>query len=226
MADIPSKIPGRKPVNIIQKRKITPLHVMIIVISVLVAVASVFISNSMIGSRKSVLADQAREINGLNNRVIQQTNIQKAAVDIEAQQINGLNPERVERDNALLSELMHSVLQWNTYGTFMDAYDDLMSTCKLDDDSTFLQIFFPENIRNEGSRVNCIDTQGLSVSLDNLRIVTRYIDSQTYYYMMFVDWSAQSRNGFMAHTTTLILCGVDGEGNIGNLNAYVVADMD
>ena len=226
MAAIPSKIPGRKPVNIIQKKKVTPFHVLVIVIAVLMAIISILVSNSAISKRNGELKEQANQIGNLNNRVIQQTNVQKAAADIEAQQVNGLDPARVERDTALLSELMHSVLQWNTYGTFMDAYDDLIETCKLEEDNSFLQIFFPEKIRNEGNRVNCIDTQGLGVSCDNIRTVTRYMDGQTYYYMMFVDWSAQSRNGFVAHTTTLVLCGVDGDGNIGGLNAYVVADME
>lgn len=235
MATIPSKIPSKKPVNLqMRNRRIAPVHLLICVLAVVIAIGSTLIMNGQIKGRREALDNQAYQIRELENKVQAAELMGGVKADIENHVIQGLDNDRVGHDVKILTDFLNACISWNSYDGFQDAYEGLLAECETDKDTdtlqTFIDIFFPEDLRKESARLNSISQQGLAVGVDNIQVYTRYLDQDVYYYMCIVDWSAetQARVGnqpaFQAHSRALVLCGVDPNSRIRGLEAHIVAE--
>lgn len=198
------------------------------VVLIIVLLVSVVTSNS----HSSALAAQQAQIQELTNQIEMKKVTAQQAKDEAQQQSTGLNTQRVETDDAIAKEFLEKAMDWDSYDTYMQTRSAIAEEYHLNENSSFLTVFFPEVTLNEapdGTTYNIIDDgtfgmpDGLNIHYSGMTSHVTGIVNDVYSYLTEVTLTTDVANGGSAVSRCAFLYDINGDGVMSNLEAYVLS---
>ena len=177
-------------------------------------------------AQTTVLRDQSTEIATLQNEIEQKS----MAVTEHSYELirssTGLNFNRIESDSAVATEFIRKCMTWKSWTEYMQNRDTLKHDYNLEEDSRFISVFMPNvpnNTDAEGNNYNRIDQFGLNMEFVSMNSWVVGIEGTTYAYMAEVTWRTSDNLGSTATSTDLFEYSVNADGELVNLNAWLLA---
>lgn len=209
-------------------RTFNPTHWIALGLSVILLIVS-FVSWQMASRRFSEqLAQQNTEIAGLSSRIEAQKAANQQKESVSVYEITGLDRARVETDKGIAVRFMQDVMGWNSYASYMEKRDAVMSKYGLRETDDFMKVFFPRvtNLHSDvsGDDYNMIDSGSMNISFRDLDGWCIGIEPDgTYSYLFWVRFSSTSMQyGYSATDVMALTCSIDSHGNIFGITAHIL----
>lgn len=198
-------------------------------ISVLIACLAGFVYFSSDKSWSAALSAQRMSISELQSQVSSANIESEELVEEILDSVSAISSQRLEQDRERVRDLMSDVMTWDSYASYMQVREDIMSEYNLAEDSSFMKMFLPDipSITDENSGVvyNPIDNvldgaAGLNMKFEDVTVYLRGVSGDVYTYMAFVTWSAVGNGGHESMHTDTIMLSLDRDGKFSNIQGY------
>lgn len=159
---------------------------------------------------------------------------QSALEEVERQEAQMLaeasdsNAARIERDSSIIDNMLSETLIWIDFEGYSNARKTAIEHYGIAEDSRFMTVYLPEVHETpdtaDGSTYNYIDVNGINVHYENKDLHLCGIDGDIYRYFAEVTTSSMDRYGNEGFAKSVLMCSVNGDGEITDVDAYTLLD--
>lgn len=173
----------------------------IVIITAILALATLAWSSSASSNRSDVLKEQEAQILQLQQSLDSSQAINDEEY-VEAIKIisNGMDINRKRNDDGLVNGLFKTAFTWNGLNEYLAQRNDVKNRYGIDKDSQFLTEFLPGEDqgvvrKDESGKTYKVVDDGVNSSYDGMRSYVTSVDGTIYSYIAFVKSTARSKDG-------------------------------
>lgn len=161
------------------------------------------------------MEQQRRQVIDLENQLA----VKQAELDTTQhaviRDLTGLDMDRKAKDDEVARAFISRVTTWNGIDEYKAMRADVIKEYNLNSTSSFLTVFLPGT---PGAHI--LSGMEYSCRYDSMDSQVYSINADVYSYFTKVKFVAAGPGGGTATVTVIFMYTVDGDGNIGNMNAY------
>lgn len=194
-----------------------------------VAALAIAVSMGSVNTARATLAEQDATIAGLENRIAVVAHNQQVGEQTTVEQTSGLSAERKAQDDEVIGKFLTDICTWDSFETYQAARERAATDYKIPADSKFFEVFMPEvkeyaDADNpDAEKFNIIDGAGYNMKYKDITSYVTGIAGDTYNYFVLVTVTSADAQGVEGEGTAVLLCSVDGLGNIADVDALAIS---
>jgi len=177
-----------------------------------------------VGTMQSNLDTQSQALYNLQNQVDMKISESESNRAKLVQGATGLNTQRVTVDTKVAETFIEKALTWSNGATYDAVRAEMMTTYGLTEDSPFMKVFMPINVKTADGQFNYIDTHHSNCQYEDMDVYVSSISTDVYSYFSFVTWSTSDMTGNEAKSTCIVTYDINVDGKLSNLSAYTMAN--
>lgn len=210
------------------KEKVKGFKILIvcIIVSLVILIGNSIVIKTVYNKR---LAVKSNENQNLTSQIEKNRVLKSQSLDNTKAQITGIDMNRVRTDDGVAEAFLKKIFTWSSAEEYNNIRDDLVNSTFVQNEN-FLSTLFPElKIEQdvEGNDTNIIDDNiygQLNMKYDSMTSHVAEINGTTYSYFTEVIVTSEVSDGTSRIGNIVVTYSVDKDGNILNLNAYIVAE--
>lgn len=210
------------------KEKVKGFKILIvcIIVSLVILIGNSIVTKTVYNKR---LAVKSNENQNLTSQIEKNRVLKSQSLDNTKAQITGIDMNRVRTDDGVAEAFLKKIFTWSSAEEYNNIRDDLVNSTFVQNEN-FLSTLFPElKIEQdvEGNDTNIIDDNiygQLNMKYDSMTSHVTEINGTTYSYFTEVIVTSEVSDGTSRIGNIVVTYSVDKDGNILNLNAYIVAE--
>lgn len=210
------------------KEKVKGFKILIvcIIVSLVILIGNSIVIKTVYNKR---LAVKSNENQNLTSQIEKNRVLKSQSLDNIKAQITGIDMNRVRTDDGVAEAFLKKIFTWSSAEEYNNIRDDLVNSTFVQNEN-FLSTLFPElKIEQdvEGNDTNIIDDNiygQLNMKYDSMTSHVTEINGTTYSYFTEVIVTSEVSDGTSRIGNIVVTYSVDKDGNILNLNAYIVAE--
>lgn len=210
------------------KEKVKGFKILIvcIIVSLVILIGNSIVTKTVYNKR---LAVKSNENQNLTSQIEKNRVLKSQSLDNTKAQITGIDMNRVRTDDGVAEAFLKKIFTWSSAEEYNNIRDDLVNSTFVQNEN-FLSTLFPElKIEQdvEGNDTNIIDDNiygQLNMKYDSMTSHVTEINGTTYSYFTEVIVTSEVGDGTSRIGNIVVTYSVDKDGNILNLNAYIVAE--
>ena len=210
------------------KEKVKGFKILIvcIIVSLVILIGNSIVTKTVYNKR---LAVKSNENQNLTSQIEKNRVLKSQSLDNTKAQITGIDMNRVRTDDGVAEAFLKKIFTWSSAEEYNNIRDDLANSTFVQNEN-FLSTLFPElKIEQdvEGNDTNIIDDNiygQLNMKYDSMTSHVTEINGTTYSYFTEVIVTSEVSDGTSRIGNIVVTYSVDKDGNILNLNAYIVAE--
>lgn len=210
------------------KEKVKGFKILIvcIIVSLVILIGNSIVTKTVYNKR---LAVKSNENQNLTSQIEKNRVLKSQSLDNTKAQITGIDMNRVRTDDGVAEAFLKKIFTWSSAEEYNNIRDDLVNSTFVQNEN-FLSTLFPElKIEQdvEDNDTNIIDDNiygQLNMKYDSMTSHVTEINGTTYSYFTEVIVTSEVSDGTSRIGNIVVTYSVDKDGNILNLNAYIVAE--
>lgn len=210
------------------KEKVKGFKILIvcIIVSLVILIGNSIVTKTVYNKR---LVVKSNENQNLTSQIEKNRVLKSQSLDNTKAQITGIDMNRVRTDDGVAEAFLKKIFTWSSAEEYNNIRDDLVNSTFVQNEN-FLSTLFPElKIEQdvEGNDTNIIDDNiygQLNMKYDSMTSHVTEINGTTYSYFTEVIVTSEVSDGTSRIGNIVVTYSVDKDGNILNLNAYIVAE--
>lgn len=187
-------------------------------------IACIIFYGASVKNLQATVNQQVNQIADLQNNIDVKSNQQKSATIKLEQDATGLQFDRVTADDKMMKEFLKHCLTWDNGKDYDKMRTELFQKYNIDENSSFAQVFLPENVKTEDGQYNYIDEHHANSKFEEMHSYVSCIAADRYSYFTYVTWLASDLNGNESTSTCAFTYDITANGTLENLNAYTISD--